>query len=186
MIGLYILRGKSVTLTTSNRSAAPDNALRRNTMERTTPMKRPTLFATTLTLAALSMTACGQSSPTQESSNEPVASTAPAAETQGNYLEFAGAPGLTEDQLNGPIQEGIQDARAQDAPFFINREEVYWLKADIPYAERILVEEEAAKASDSHPVRWVDGFGSGTLTFYRHDDPVTYTLSVDPASTPSP
>lgn len=59
MIGLYILRGKSVTLTTSNRYAAPDNVLRRNTMERATPMKRLTLFATTLTLAALSMTACG-------------------------------------------------------------------------------------------------------------------------------
>ena len=149
-------------------------------------MKRLTLFATTLTFAALSITACGQSSPTQEQSNEPAAPATAAADTQGNYLEFAGAPGVTEDQLNDSIQEGIQDARSQDAPFFVNREEVYWIKADIPYAERNLVEEEASKAPDRHPIRWVDGFGTGTLTFYRYNDPATYTLSVDPASTPSP
>lgn len=150
-------------------------------------MKTVHKIITTLTTGALSITlftGCGNTTaPQAEDSSAPASTSAEATPSaEQPYLEFSGSPFVAEEDLNDPIREGIQEARKNDAPLFVYVDQVYWLKADVPYAERQLVEEEARKAADEHPIRWVDGLGSGTLTFYRYDDPQPYSLDVEQPS----
>lgn len=150
-------------------------------------MKNIQKITTVLAAGALSfaaLTGCGNTGTSQaEETAAPVStSTEASPSAEQPYLENSASPFITEADLNDPIREGIQEARKNDAPLFVYVDQVYWLKADVPYAERQLVEEEARKAANEHPIRWVDGLGTGTLTFYRYDDPQPYTIKVEQPS----
>lgn len=147
-----------------------------------------TKLTATLALAVLALTACGSTSAEEnqaaETSSAPVVTsseatsdatpTAAAADT--GYLEIDNSPSVRFEDLPEDVQEGITEARAANAPFYISGKLVAWLKADIPYAERALIEEGL---NDGYKVRWVDGFGTGTLTVYLHGETQPVTLTVE-------
>ena len=128
-------------------------------------------------IALASFTGCtsnAESNETAEATSTPVSS---ATSIPGNYIELNGAPGLTEDDLQPADREAVAQARIAGSPLYVRGVEVFWLDATISYAERVLVEEEAAKTSNDEFIRSVEGFGSGELTFYRHDV-APYSLKV--------
>lgn len=147
---------------------------------KTTPAPPITTLLATGALSLLALTGCGSTTAPQAGETSTPAS--PSA--QHAYLEHSSQPGLTEEELNEPIREAIATARSIDLPLYIDGRDVYWLHADIPYPERELVELEARRSANEHePLRWVDGLGTGTLTFYRYGDSgKSYTLSVEQPS----
>lgn len=146
-----------------------------------------TAVLTTSALALAALTGCGNTNSTQAEETTPTPAVTSAEETTSNgqpYLEYSGNPHITEEDLNDPIREAIAEARSIDSPLYIDGEDVFWLQADIPYTERDLVEREARSASgEGTPIRWVDGLGTGTLTFYLYGNKgEPYTLTVEQPS----
>lgn len=152
---------------------------------KTTPAPGITTLLATGALSLLALTGCGSTTAPQAGETSTPATTSTASPSaQHAYLEHSSQPGLTEEELNEPIREAIATARSIDSPLYIDGRDVYWLHADIPYPERELVELEARRSANEHePLRWVDGLGTGTLTFYRYGDSgKSYTLSVEQPS----
>lgn len=118
-----------------------------------------------ITLAAL--TGCGSTEKAQ--SPDSTTPLAPTQTPQSSYIELDGAPGLTEDMLEPEDLQAITTARQADAPFYVKNDRVFWLEPEIPHSERVIVEEEAREDFTNHALRSVDGFGTGKLTFYRHE-----------------
>lgn len=128
---------------------------------------------TLITLAAL--TGCGNT-PNNDQASTYAVEASPTSEATSSYLELDGAPGLTQDSLEPEDQQAVKEARAANKPLYIKNDQVFWLQPDISYAERVLVESEARKDTATHGIRSVEGFGTGELTFYRHETQ-PYTLT---------
>lgn len=128
---------------------------------------------TLITLAAL--TGCG-STPNNDQASTYADEASPTSEATSSYLELDGASSLTQDSLEPEDQQAVKEARAANKPLYIINDQVFWLQPDISYAERVLVESEARKDAATHGIRSVEGFGTGELTFYRHETQ-PYTLT---------
>lgn len=160
-----------------------------------------TKLTTTLALAALVLTGCGSATESiqpSEASSDPMvtssagagtatsegatATTATTATTEGaalvdsGYLETRDVANLSFDDLEDVDKAGVRDARIDGDRFYIAGKHVLWLDAKVPYAERTLIEAANDKGKD---VRWVDGFGTGTLTVYYHGATTPETVKVD-------
>lgn len=128
---------------------------------------------TLITLAAL--TGCG-STPNNDQAFTYAVEASPTSEATSSYLELDGASSLAQDSLEPEDQQAVKEARAANKPLYIKNDQVFWLQPDISYAERVLVESEARKDAATHGIRSVEGFGTGELTFYRHETQ-PYTLT---------
>lgn len=154
-----------------------------------------TKLTTTLALAALVLTGCGsatESAQPSEASSDPMvtssagagtatsdtttATTEGAALVDSGYLETRDVPKLSFDDLEDVDKAGVHNARINGDRFYITGKHVLWLDAKVPYAERTLIE---AAHDSGKEVRWVDGFGTGTLTVYYHGATTPETVEVN-------
>ncbi|MFW0119827.1 hypothetical protein ACN08Y_07930 [Rothia sp. P5764] len=125
------------------------------------------LLALALTLLTTSCTHPEQrNNPNETVSSAPIITNS--AGSSSNYVEVNGRPGLTEDQLKPELKNLLDSARSINSPFLIIQDTIYWLDPTVPYKERVLLEHEVTSDWKDHPIRWVDGIGTGTLTIYRH------------------
>ena len=161
-----------------------------------------TKLTTTLALAALVLTGCGsatESAQPSEASSDPMvtssagtgtatsegatatsdtttATTEGAALVDSGYLETRDEPNLSFDDLEDADKAGVRDARIDGARLYAAGKHILWLDPKVPYAERTLIEAAHDSGKD---VRWVDGFGTGTLTVYYHGATTPETLKVE-------
>ena len=140
-------------------------------------MKSHIKLSTLALIALATFTGCTSNTESNKTAEDASIPASSASAISSNYIELNGAPGLTEDDLQPADREAINQARLAGSPLYVRGAEVFWLDPTISYAERVLVEEEAAKTSNDEFIRSVEGFGSGELTFYRHDV-APYSLKV--------
>lgn len=137
-------------------------------------MKANRKFSATALIAFTALTGCA-SGENNKATDHSVTATAPQSSEATTveahaYLEVDGNPNIKVSDLGLETQEAIATARASEAPLYVEEDVIYWLDASISYREREIVESEAYMAfQKGDRIRAVEGFGTGTLTFYIHD-----------------
>lgn len=138
-------------------------------------MKTNKKLSVIILLALTALTGCSNTPNNDQDSNSAVEAS-PISEATSSYIELDGAPNLTQDLLEPEDLQAVNEARAAGKALYIKNDQVFWLQPDISYAERVIVESEARKDASTHRIRSVEGFGTGELTFYRHETQ-PYTLT---------